>query len=203
MVFDIKDFYPSIKEKLLNDTISFVTQHINIPPDDLEIIHHARKSLLYNKSNPWQKKNSSLYDVTMGAYDGAEICEMVGLFLLDLLSKKFNKENIGLYRDDGLGVFKNVNGHQADKIRKDFYNIFKEHGLLLEIECNLKIANYLDITLDLKNGTYKPYRKPNDETLYIHAKSNHPQNVIKQLPMSIEARLSKFLMTHLNTIKIY
>ena len=39
-------------------------------------------------------------------------------------------------------------------------------------------------------STYKPYRKPNDETLYIHAKSNHHTNILKQLPISIETRLS-------------
>ena len=37
---------------------------------------------------------------------------------------------------------------------------------------------------------YKPYRKPNDETIYIHAKSNHPPNIIRQLPISIEKRLN-------------
>ena len=42
----------------------------------------------------------------------------------------------------------------------------------------------------MNTGTYKPYRKPNDETLYIHAKSNHPANILKQLPISIETRLS-------------
>ena len=40
--------------------------------------------------------------------------------------------------------------------------------------------------LHLNDGTYKPYRKPNDETLYVHAKSNHPPNIIKQIPISIE-----------------
>ena len=153
-------------------------------------MYHARKSLLYSKDIPWQKKNSNLFDVTMGAYDGAEVCELVGLFLLNLLSKKFIKENIGLYRDDGLGIFRNINGHQADKIGKEFHHIFKQHGLSLEIECNLKTVNYLDVTLDLRNGTYKPYRKPNDETLYIHAQSNHPKNILKQIPVSIETRLS-------------
>ena len=45
------------------------------------------------------------------------------------------------------------------------------------------------ITLDLNTGTCKPYCKPNDEILYILAKSNHPANILKQLPISIETRL--------------
>ena len=31
----------------------------------------------------------------MGSYDGAEICELVGLFILNHLGKPFGKENIG------------------------------------------------------------------------------------------------------------
>ena len=91
MIFDIKDFYPSISKQLLDDAISFAQQHIKINNEDLSIIQHARKSLLYNKEIPWQKKSTNLFDVTMGAYDGAEVCELVGLFLLNMLSNKFDK----------------------------------------------------------------------------------------------------------------
>ena len=40
----------------------------------------------------------------------------------------------------------------------------KEKGLEITVECNRKTVNYLDITLDLNNGSFQPYRKPNDET---------------------------------------
>ena len=33
------------------------------------------------------KKDGS-FDVTMGGYDGTEVCELVGTFLLDKISKK-------------------------------------------------------------------------------------------------------------------
>ena len=69
----------------------------------------------------------------MGAYDGAEVCELVGLFLLNSLANKFDKKCVGLYRDDGLAVFRNINGHHADKTRKEFYQLFKANGLSLEI----------------------------------------------------------------------
>ena len=38
----------------------------------------------------------------MGSYDGAEVCELFGMFMLSLLSIHINKNHIGLYRDDGL-----------------------------------------------------------------------------------------------------
>ena len=44
----------------------------------------------------------SLFDETMGSYDGAEICELVGIYILNILANKYDKNNIGLYRDDGL-----------------------------------------------------------------------------------------------------
>ena len=80
-----------------------------------KLIKHARKSLLYNNSEPWIKKDSGLFDVTMGAYDGAEVCELVGTFLLHKLSLKYNKNNIGLYCDDGLAIYKNISGPKSEK----------------------------------------------------------------------------------------
>ena len=74
-------------------------------------------------------------------------------------------------------------------MKKRIQKIFKENGLEITIRCNLKIVDYLDVTLNLNDGSYKPYRKPDEETLYIHAKSNHPPNIIKQLPISVEERL--------------
>ena len=182
VVFDVKDFYPSIKQTLLTKALEFAKLHVNIKSIDYDIIIHARKSLLYCNGDPWLKKESGLFDVTMGAYDGAEVCELVGIYLLVFLSSKYLKQNIGLYRDDGLAVFKNLSGPKSGSIKKQFQKIFSDNGLQIEIKCNQKIVDYLDVTLDLNNGT-------NDEFLYINAKSNHPPNITKQLPISIESRL--------------
>ena len=124
----------------------------------------------------------------MGAYDGDKVCELVGLFLLNNLANNFDKNSVGLYRNAWLASFKIINSNWADKTCKEFHKLFKEKKLFLDIECNLKYVNYLDIALD--TGTYKPYRKPNDEILYIHTKSNHSANILKQLLISIETRLS-------------
>ena len=43
----------------------------------------------------------------------------------------------------------------------------------------------------MKDGTYIPYRKPNDFPLYIHRDSNHPPHVTRQLPVSINKRLNQ------------
>ena len=52
----------------------------------------------------------------LGVYDGTEICELVGTFLLSLIGKKYDSEKIGLYRDDDLNVFRNARGPELEKI---------------------------------------------------------------------------------------
>ena len=189
-MFDIKDFYPSIKENLLRNALSFAKRHIAVSKEDIDIIFHARKSLLFNDNETWMKKNGGLFDVTMGAFDGAEVCELVGTYLLNLIGNKYNSSDIGLYRDDGLAVFKNTSGPQNEKIKKEFQKIFRDNDLDIIITCNMKVVDYLDVTLNLDDGTFRPFRKPDDETNYIHCDSDHPPNIIKQLPISIEKRLS-------------
>ena len=69
--------------------------------------------------------------------------------------------------------------------------MFKGKELDIVIQCNVKSVNYLDITLNLENSTYCPYQKENNQTIYISTESNHtPLSIIKQLPISIESRLS-------------
>ena len=46
------------------------------------------------------------------------------------------------------------------------------------------------MTFNLLDGTYKLYKKPNDQLLYVNTSSNHPPQIIKQLPISISNRLS-------------
>ena len=91
--FDIVEFYPSITESLLKKAITFVKKHTQVSKQDIKIVMHARKSLLFDKDTPWKKKDSNeLFDVTMGSYDGAEICELVGLYTLSILTKRYGKE---------------------------------------------------------------------------------------------------------------
>ena len=52
------------------------------------------------------------------------------------------------------------------------------------------MVNFLDVTFDLATGKYKRYRKPNDDPLYIHKHSNHPPSILRQLPASVNKRIS-------------
>ena len=191
IIFHIAEFYPSITEDLLQKAISFAKQFNTVSEQDNKIIMHARKSLLFDKKTPWTKKgDKGKFDVTMGSYDGAEVCELVGTCILNILAEKYGKNNVGLYRDDGLAVFENINGNQAEKIRKEIIKIFRNFGLKITLETNQRIVNFLDITLNVTNGKYYPYRKPNDQPLYINTQSNHPPTIIKHLPTAISKRIS-------------
>ena len=172
--FDIVEFYPSISEDLLSKAITFAKSLVTVTAHEESIIWHSRKSLLFSENSSWIKRESGQFDVTMGSFDGAEICELVGLYILNLLCTRFSKDQVGLYRDDGLAALK-LSGPQADRARKDIERTFKECGLRVTVEILLKQADFLDVTLDLPTGKFWPYRKPNNDPLYINAKSNHPQ----------------------------
>ena len=152
--------------------------YTSITQEELDIILHARKFLIFSKSKPWEKTvNESLFDITMGNYDGAEICELVGLHILFILGKVYGTQNLGLYQDDGLPYFHKISGPASDKIWKDIIRTFWENfRLKITMTTNLKTVNFLDVTLKLCTGKYQPQKKPNDTTTYVNVNSNHLLN---------------------------
>ena len=76
--------------------------------------------------------------------------------------------------------------------------------LKIEIECNLKIVN---VTLNLNDGTYKPYRKPNDE-IYMYTLNQIIPRTLQnrsQFPLktvyTIYLQANTFLMKQLHMVK--
>ena len=76
-----------------------------------------------------------------------------------------------------------------EKIKKCLQKGFKNNVLDVIIECNMKIVNYLDVTFNLNDNTYRPYQKPDNIIQYKYVESNRPPNVIKQIPKTTEKRL--------------
>lgn len=185
--FDVCEFYPSISEELLIKALDFAEEHSAISDLDRHIVTQAKKSLLYNDNTPWCKKKNSNFDVTMGSFDGAETCELIGLLILSKLQHL--DINVGLYRDDGLAV-SDKTPREIENIKKDICKVFADNDLKITIEANAKCVDFLDITMDLRTGIYKPFMKPNNKPLYVHKQSNHPPNIIRNIPESINRRLS-------------
>ena len=200
---DIVEFYPSISQKLLEKALDWASTIVSENPVTKvhkEIILHSRKSLLFSNSEngektPWTKENGE-FDVTMGAPDGAETCEIVGLFLLKEVKENFPELDFGLYRDDGLATHDEMSEGENERTRQGLKKLFNEHDLRITFEApNLTTVNFLDVTLNLSTGKFSPYRKPNDEIKYVNAKSNHPPNVIRGIPKAVNKRLSAISST--------
>lgn len=79
------------------------------------------------------------------------------------------KKGKPLHRDDGFAVFRNKSGTQLEKTKKNLKRLFKEYDLKITLESDQKIFNYLDVPLNLKDGTFRPYRKHNVQySTFIH-----------------------------------
>ena len=95
--FDIREFYPSITADILKTSLSFANKYQNISEENICIINHCWKSLLFNNNQPWKKKDAEgCFDKTIGSYNGAEICELVGIYILSRLSSIIDKNDCGL-----------------------------------------------------------------------------------------------------------
>ena len=123
--------------------------------------------------------------------DSTEVCRLVRAFPLNNLSHVIDKTSVGLYRDDGLCVFKSHSGPETERKRKEIVKTFSTYNLSITTETNIRVVNFLDNTLDLINYIYKPYWKPNDNPVYINKNSNHPPTVLRQLAKSVSKRISE------------
>ena len=100
-----------------------------------------------------EKEIDSCFDFTMASFDGAEICELVGLYIQSKLEKILPKSNVGLYRDNGVALLRNLNGQHAGKVKKNIIGVFKDIAFSLEIETNLHEVDFLDVSLILRKKT--------------------------------------------------
>ena len=185
--FDVEAMYPSISEELLLESLEWASTLVTVTEEEKEVVNATKKALLYVQGQPWTKKGEREFDVAMGSYDGAEVCEMVGLFLLSLLEP--TGVNLGLYRDDLLGVT-SLKGRPLEMMKQNIANIFQGKGLKVVGTVNLEATDFLDIFLDLRAENHRPFAKEGDRPSYVHRQSNHPPSVLKNIGLGINKRLS-------------
>ena len=194
MSFDIKEFYPSISEDILRNALIWAK---NTVPDylkeqcDSDLILAARKSILVFDTEIWTKK-SGYFDVTMGCPDGAEVAELVGLYLIKKLTDQniVKSNTLGLYRDDGILALSSKSGRNHEKIKSQISSFFKSEGFQIEFSPVDSFVDYLDVRLHV-NKTHESYHKPNSDKVYVHNLSNHPPTVLKNIQANTELRLTK------------
>ena len=80
----------------------------------------------------------------MGSFQGAEVCDPIGLYILSEISPITGQLNIGLYRDDGLAVIKQSSGTSLEKIKKSLIKKMSSIGFEITINNGNTIAqNFL------------------------------------------------------------
>jgi len=126
LVFDIVNYYPSINQELLQKSINWAKNFVDFSEDEVETIMETKKSFLVMKGQHWTKKREENFDVAQGSFDSAECSDIVGLFLLSELEKENLNANLGLFRDDGLGVTRGTQ-KQNQKNQKKPYAKYSEN----------------------------------------------------------------------------
>ena len=84
------------------------------------------------------------FSVTMGSFTGAELSELCGLYLLSLITQLVPRDQVGLYRDDGILVTP-ARPRQADILRKKLEELFRKEDLSIEARANFNSVNFLDV----------------------------------------------------------
>ena len=125
-----------------------IKNDVEIEDHEADIIRHSRKAFLFSKGTndetiTWQKSTGE-FDVTMGAPDGAEVCELVGIFILNEVVQAFPRLDFGLYRDDGLAVHGRIPKRELELTQQKIRGLFQHHGLevIFENPHNTKVVNF-------------------------------------------------------------
>ena len=169
--------------------LNWAEMYTVLSQEDKKVIMQSKKSYLYTGSTPWVKKGDQNFDIGMGAYDGAESCDLIGLFLLDQITNRIKEIDAGLYRDDGLAVAKST-PRTNEKLRQKIVSLMGEFGLKITSTANQKVVEFLDVKLDLENDCFGPFSKPNDKPIYVNSESNHPPAILKNIPLAVNRRIS-------------
>ena len=152
IVFNIENSYPSISLELFNKALQSTKNSCKITNEEISIIMKARNTLPFNDNQSWvEKSGNKNFDVLMGCFDGAEVSEIIGTCILSKISHEINKKQVGLYRDDGLGVLRNMAGAQMDRTRKNIIKILQECGLSMICKINLRSGDFLDVCFEVRN----------------------------------------------------
>ena len=125
----------------------------------------------------------------MGAHDSAEVCELVGLYILSKLANLSDGITTAIYRDDGV-VLSRLSRFETEIVKKKICKVFRDLGLSITISANKKIIDFLDVNLNLTTGEYKQFRKEGDKPVYVHSQSNHPPSILKNIPKNVNHRLN-------------
>lgn len=83
-----------------------------------------------------------------------------------------------VYCDNGLVILRGANGQKKKtKQQRILKELFKNIGFQREESIR---NQFLNVTFILTNGTFLPYKQPNDKLLHVHTSSNHSPQIMEQ-----------------------
>lgn len=113
---------------------------------------HSCKSHLFGNTCVWIKREGDPgFDVTMVSFDDAEICEVAGMYILNILSEKCSKKG-WVSADNSIVCFEKISQPLAETIRKDIKIFKQELNLNIAGETNLKIVIFFRYNLKPLKG---------------------------------------------------
>ena len=171
--FVIIEFYPSITRELLLKSLNHAREYTDIT-EEVEIILACRKSVLSDNRRTWVKSHVDNFDVIMGAgaYDSAQVADLVGIYIRWVV----------------LSTWSWWAFTEMTKLSSSRTVTARILGLRIEIASNLEIV---DVTLNLNNGTFKPFSKNDSAPRYINISSNHPRSVMRQILNAVNQRIKR------------
>ena len=95
-----------------------------------------------------------------------------------------------MYRDDGLGVIDLAKHVVYDRTRKQVFKVMSEIGFKITLDMGKQVTDFLDVTLNLSDGAFRPYRKQNCLINFINSNSDHPRHIKKAILIMTQKRLS-------------
>ena len=186
---DIEQFYPSISLDLLMKALEWARPLAYFTDKEKNTIIHCRRNFLFFNSKTYVKKDNPEFDCGIGSIDSAEVSELIGLYISHKQEALLPKETFGIFRDDMI-IAVRLTGRECNLMEKKLRVLFREFGLKITVEANLTNVNYLDVNLNLLDGSYRPFRKNNDIPVYISNQSNHPPLIKKGMTKMIGNRIS-------------
>ena len=155
----------------------------------------ARRNFLFFQNETWVKRQNADFDVGMEYPDSAQISELCGLFLLSEMLMP--KEELDLYRDDGLAVVE-LPGPKTEGLRKNILKLFSKHNLRITTEAHIKTTDFLDVQFCLESGVNMPFKKDSSLPLYAPFLSNHHGHVKKEIPKMIINRCQTYHLVRMS-----
>lgn len=106
------------------------------------------------KNLVWQRMEKIL--TSQWAAIGAQICDLVGTFILSKISCIVEEQNsVGTYRDDGLDILRNMWWANIERKKQEIMKITESFMLLITVTTTVTSANDLDVNFDLTTDIYQ------------------------------------------------